>query len=92
MAVNPSTKIMTKVRAKMTCTDITDNGAEKEEDKGYTVHMTPVVGGSPENDSFYKWTPGGMCQLSVVNKATAELFEKGKQYYVDFTPADAVED
>jgi hypothetical protein len=53
-----------------------------------TVRLTPVTSGSPENEAFYKWTPGGGIDLSTVNEAAAEQFVPGKQFYVDFTPAD----
>jgi hypothetical protein len=70
------------VRAKFKVTDKTPNG------EGFYVSMSPVVGGSPENDSFYKWTPGGQIQLSTINTVAADQFEVGKEYYVDFTPAE----
>ena len=76
------------VRAKFTCTAIEDNGAKSPEDKGSTITLLPVTGGSKENDEFYKWTPGGQVLLSTVNESAAAQFEVGKQYYVDFTPAD----
>ena len=54
----------------------------------WTVVLSPVIGGSAENDSFYKWTPGGSIVLSVLNEATASQFVVGKEYYVDFTEAN----
>ncbi len=75
------------VRAKFKVTAVEPNNAEKEEDKGSTVHLFPVTG-SPENESFYKWTPGGNIILSTINTEAAAQFEVGKEYYVDFTPAD----
>lgn len=74
------------VRAKFTCTGNEPNATVNPE--GATVSLSPVVGGSPENDSFYKWTPGGNIVLSTINLAAAAQFEKGKNYYVDFTPAE----
>ncbi len=75
------------VRAKFTVTSVEPNGATDEENKGSTVTLLPVVGGSPENDSFYKWTPGGEISLSTINEVAAAQFEVGKEFYVDFTPA-----
>lgn len=72
---------MSQVRAKFACVK-----AEKAYDSGH-VDLEPVIDGSPENESFYKWTPGGRIQLSVVNDAAFERFEVGKEYYVDFTRA-----
>lgn len=76
------------VRAKFTCTKIESNGATNPSDKGATIILYPVVGGSAENESFYRWTPGGSISLSTVNESAAAQFEEGKAYYVDFTPAE----
>lgn len=76
------------VRANFFCQSVVPNGATNEEDKGSTVTLNPVVGGSPENESFYKWTPGGQITLSTINEEAAAQFIPGKQYFVDFTPAD----
>lgn len=45
--------------------------------------------GSPENKQFYKWTPSGSIILSTINPNAAKEFAEGKEYYVDFTVADA---
>ena len=55
---------------------------------GTTVEMLPVTSGSSENESFYRYTPSGKVELGTVNEAAANSFEIGKQYYLDFTPAD----
>lgn len=54
----------------------------------FTITMTPVTSGSEENDTFYKYTPGGQLVLSVLNPAAAAAFEVGSQYYLDFSRAD----
>lgn len=54
----------------------------------HTVKLTPVVSGSKENEAFYAATPCGSIDLSTVNQAAAKRFELGKEYFVDFTPAD----
>ena len=59
------------------------------EGSGTTVYLVPVVGGSSENEQFYKYTPGGQIQLSTINDDAAAEFEIGKEYYVDFTLAEA---
>jgi hypothetical protein len=71
------------VRAKMKCISIT-NTADSA-----TARLEPVVSGSEENKSFYRWTPGGHIELNMIHKDTAKQFEPGKEYYVDFTPAEA---
>lgn len=72
------------VRAKFVVDSILDLGKTK------TVAMTPVVGGADnaENDRFWEYTPGGKLELSTINAAAADQFEVGKEYYLDFTPAD----
>ena len=70
------------VRTKLKCESkmITDQGSQ--------IKLTPVLGGSAENDAFFKWTPSGSVELGIVNQETAERFVPGKFYYVDFSPAD----
>jgi hypothetical protein len=57
------------------------------ENGGFCIKLSPVTGGSPENDEFYKYTPGGSITLSTINEAAARQFEEGRQFYVDFMPA-----
>lgn len=70
-------------RAKFKVTSITESEGGLK-----TANLQPVTGGSPENESFYKWTPGGQIQLSVLNPEVAKDFVPGRAFYVDFTPAD----
>lgn len=56
---------------------------------GKSVELYPVTNGSEENKEFYKATPGGEIKLSTVNPAAAEQFKVGREFYVDFTPADS---
>lgn len=69
--------VPTGVRAKFKC---------ESNEKG-DIRLSPVVGGSEENDQFYAATPGGSILLAVVNESAAQQFEVGKEYYVDFSPA-----
>lgn len=66
------------VRAKFTC-ERNDNGV---------VTMRPVYQGSEENKTFWSYTPGGQITLSITNPEAIKQFEVGKEYYVDFTPAE----
>lgn len=70
---------MATVRAKFVCNYKFDE----------YVTFSPVHSGSPENDSFFKATPGGEIRLHVLNKQALDAFEEGKSYYVDFTPAES---
>ena len=69
-------------RAKVRCRSI-----EKIEGGQFNITLVPVTTGSPENELFYRWTPNGEFKLQVVRESTAETFNVGSEYYVDFTEA-----
>lgn len=55
-----------------------------------TVKLSPVYGnGNPDHENTKFWTasPSGSIELGCANLAAAEMFELGKEYYVDFTAA-----
>ncbi len=54
---------------------------------GFTIHMAPVTGASEENKKFFASTPGGQIVLHTVNQEAGVQFERGKEYYIDFSPA-----
>jgi hypothetical protein len=74
------------VRAKFTCTTVSKSlhwdGSKRFL---YTANLTPVTTGSDENKSFFAATPSGSISLGSFLE---DAFEPGKEYYVDFTPAD----
>jgi len=80
---------MASVRAKFRCMSIefhetTGTGAR-------SVKLQPVTGGqntSEEDKAFWKYTPSGQLTMYIDNPPASELFEIGKAYYLDFTPAD----
>ncbi len=53
-----------------------------------TIILRPVSGGSEENKKFWVASPSGRIELGCANLEAAQLFELGKQYYIDFTEAD----
>lgn len=56
-----------------------------------TIVLSPVFGnGDPEheNTKFWQASPSGEIKLGTVNPAAWQAFELGKEYYVDFTPAE----
>lgn len=73
---------MNTTRAKFKVERITDGGTSKQ------INLMPVIDGSEENRLFWANTPAGQINLSITNPTAAELFEEGKEYYVDFTKAD----
>lgn len=70
------------VRAKFKVESVTSNGVE-----GGNVKLTPVMSGSPENESFFRWSPWGAIEIGTVNEAAFAQFEIGAEFYVDFTKA-----
>jgi hypothetical protein len=56
-----------------------------------TLVLSPVYGnGDPnhENTKFWEASPSGEIKLGTVNEAAWSQFELGKEYYIDFTPAE----
>ncbi len=53
--------------------------------EGCEIEMFPVITGSEENKSFFKYTPAGQLKMSVVNIEVAEQFKPGDEFYIDFT-------
>lgn len=56
--------------------------------EGQSVHFSPVYSGSEENQKFFQATPGGQIAFYTVNQSALDQFEQGKEYYVDFSPAE----
>jgi hypothetical protein len=54
------------------------------------VRMDAVYSDDPAspNHSWSKWTPAGQVQMTITNPAAFEQFVQGKEYYLDFTPAE----
>lgn len=53
-------------------------------EEGATIYLEPVISGSVENDTFFKYTPAGQIELSLVNQELAASFIPGSEYYVTF--------
>lgn len=76
----------TSVRAKFVC-----NGKIPGYGNQTTVHFSAVYSADPnsENKAFTDATPSGHLQICIANdKPALDLFQQGKAYYLDFTPAD----
>lgn len=78
---------MSNTRAKFVVEQIT----KKRGYEGAQIELVPVMGGSEENKSFWEYTPNGSINLTITNPKAIEVFQLGKEYYVDFTLADAEE-
>lgn len=75
------------VRAKFVCTSVTKykyGWGSQESPFHYNYAFMAVTSGSDENESFFASTPSGEVKLSALK---GDLFEVGKEYYLDFSPA-----
>ena len=77
---------MDMVRAKFRC----DSKATCVQTGEVNINMAPVYSDDPnsENRQYWQATPAGSIMLSCLNLTASEQFEVGKEYYVDFTPAE----
>lgn len=57
-------------------------------DNMFSIRLEPVTCGSEENKKFFKHTPYGSFELNTINTDSAKEFNPGREFYVDFTPAD----
>lgn len=76
---------MDKVRAKMYC------GGKYDVTGGVQIHLTAVYSNDPnsENKAFSDATPSAEMTMFIAGgKPAADLFEAGKEYYLDFTKAE----
>lgn len=56
-------------------------------ENGYSLKFSPVISGSPENETFFKWTPWGEIKIGTVNSNIVDSMNVGTEYYIDFTEA-----
>lgn len=76
---------MATTRAKFKCFAVTQHeGGDR------SIVAQPVYSSDPnsENCSFWRASPNGKLELYITNPAAYDIFEPGKEYYVDITPAD----
>lgn len=77
---------MATTRAKFKCNTVTAYESSHRE-----VKLSPVYSNDPnsENKAFWEASPNGELRLYITNPAASALFEPGKEYYIDITPAAA---
>lgn len=78
---------MHQVRAKFTCTEVTQYAGGSK--KVVLQPVTPPPNASEEDKAFWKYTPSGNLTMTIDNPPASSLFNAGGRYYIDFT---AVED
>jgi hypothetical protein len=76
------------VRAKFKVQSITTTGRWNGPGLMGTVKLQPVSSGSEENKKFYEATPSGSIDLGTINEEALKQFVIGREFYVDFTPAE----
>jgi len=72
------------VRCKFKCIEVSKRVGWGENKVLYAATMTPVTCDSEENKKFFAATPAGKFEVSTV---VVDLFEIGKEYYIDISPA-----
>lgn len=78
---------MTTIRCKFKCTEVTKREGWGGSPFLYSAAFTPVTSGSDENKKFWEATPSGLLSVGTVKESA---FEVGKEYYLDITAAEAV--
>ena len=77
---------MPETRCKFRCIEARNQPAD-DGTPNVEVTLTVVGGDTPENKKFFRYTPGGVLRFYSLRR---EVFELNKEYYVDFTEADAL--
>lgn len=72
-----------KICAKFRCTSV-----KKIEGGQEVVEMSPVTSGSDDNKTWSKYTPCGSLSMTITAEGAVGHFEPGRQYFLDFTPAE----
>lgn len=76
-----------KTRCKFLCTSVKEN--TNAADPYQTVTMRAEYDeNDPEDTRFSKATPWGNIEFDLSNPAVLGMFEEGKSYFIDITPAD----
>lgn len=55
---------------------------------GKEAELNAVYSVKPEDNQFAKATPSGSIKITVDNPAAKDFLVPGKNYYVDFSPAE----
>lgn len=85
MSAVPETMIeFPPVRAKFKCLGMEKNLGWPGVEYHYSYRFTVVTYGSAENEKFFAATPSGELKLTALRD---DLFEVGKEYYLDFSKA-----
>lgn len=81
------------VRAKFKVESVQEHRNSSDGDAGpvtgQDITFSAVYGeDGSANAEWSKWTPSGQLRMYVTNERVFGEFEAGREYYLDFTPAD----
>lgn len=77
------------MRAKFYCSQVEGSDDKWEGEPYENLCFQPVVGdGSKENESFSKYTPNGLLQMTVTNPNLIGQIKIGDVFYLDFTKVE----
>jgi hypothetical protein len=71
------------MRAKFKCDSVTKYQGDHEE-----VDLTTQYSDTKEDNEFSQATPSGSLKMMIDNPKAKGYFVPGKDYYLDFTPAE----
>lgn len=74
---------MTTMRAKVQVESVT-----KFQGDGEKLVLRAVTNGTPEDNTFSKWTPNATFEMFIQNPDLNGKLLPGQKFYVDFTPAE----
>lgn len=79
---------MSAMRAKMKLHHIDRRFPNQETLHYHAVSASPYpADGSDENNTYAKFSPSAVLQLTVANPTLLGKFSEGEEYYLDFTKA-----
>ncbi len=78
------------VRAKFMVMEIKHVHTYTPGDTCATIVMQPVYDNGKANKDWAKYTPSGKLEMTVTNPKAIEAFNIGKEYYLDFSPAEVL--
>ena len=73
---------MPKMRAKYYVESVTKTAFNTE-----IIKLSAVINGTPEDNTFHKYTPFGVMEITISNPVLLNTFEPKQKYYLDFTLA-----
>ena len=79
---------MSQMRAKYQVTSVSTiryPGDNPDDNLAETIALSAVIGGTPEDNTFHKYTPYGKMEITITNPALQNTIHPGQKYYIDFT-------